>query len=442
MDDLTIGMALAGLLMVIGMQRMQAERPAFPWFAAGLAVAILAPLTLGGGENQLTLLAALALGGALALILGLTTDMGALPGRLALMHGLTGLSTSLVASLAMIEHLLEPGLMLGLASLGILLGTFSAAGATVTHARLSNMLPRVFRHAAQAGAGIALLIATLALAVVLALGLRDGPGWLLLFLGLAAASGVTFTLPLAEREAPLAASLFGSLAGAGLALLGVALDLPPLVATGILSASISLILSLHLSRIVNLPLRRLLWGAPTPALRDEPSLETQPLSADKVAARLREASDVLLIPGFGCMAAQACGELIELGRILEARGARVRLLAHPLGGRLPGQLPLLMREAGAPEGWLIECWQEQARPPELILSVGAHDLINPKLGLKGIADLRQGGSIILLVKHLGGFSGAANPLLGEPHVRVWLDDARHALGQLNPLLREDGPSRP
>lgn len=435
MDDITIGIAIAGLLMVVGMQRMHAGHAAFPWFAAGLAVSILAPLALGGGENQLILLAALGLGGALALILGLTTDMSSLPGRLALLHGLTGASTTLVASLAMIENLLEPGLMLGLASLSILLGAFSAAGATVTHARLSNLLPRVFRHAAQAGAGISLLIATLALAMVLAAGLREGVGWLLLFLGLAAASGVTFTLPLAEREAPLAASLIGSLAGLGLALLGMSLDLPPLVATGILSASLSLILSLHLSRIVNLPLKRLLLGASTPAVQDEPMLDSQPLSVDKVAAKLRDAPDVLIIPGFGCMAADACQELIQLGRILQEQGTRVLMLAHPLGGRLPGQLPLLMREAGAPAECLIECWPNDAAPPALILSVGAHDLINPKLTLKGMADLRQSESIILLVKHLGGFSRTANPLLKEPHVRVWLDDAKHALTQLNEHLR-------
>lgn len=442
MDDLNLGIALAGLTMLIGMQRMQAGRPAFPWFAAGLAVAILAPLTLGGGENQLTLLAALGLGGALALILGLASDMGGLPARLALLHGLTGASTALVASLAMIEQMMEPGLMLGLATLSIMLGAFSAAGAAVTHARLANLLPRVWRHVAQAGAGITLLLLTLGLAVVLALGLREGTHWLLLFLALAATSGVTFTLPLAEREAPLAASLFGALAGIGLALLGIALDLPPLTAMGALSASLTLLLSLDLSRLVNLPLRRLLWGTSSPALQEEPSLERQPLQAEQVAARLRKSDDVLLIPGFGCMAAEACAELIELGRLLQARGTRVRLLAHPLGGRLPGQLPLLLREAGAPSEWMIECWAEGAPPPPVVLSIGAHDLINPKLGLRGMADLRQSRDIILLVKHLGGFSGAANSLLDAPQVRVWLDDARHGLDQLNQLLRDHEPPQP
>lgn len=436
MDSLNIGMALAGLLMLVGMQRMQGGHPGFPWFAAALAASVLTPLTLGGGENQLTLLAALGLGGALALILGLAADMAALPARLALMHGLTGAATALVASIAVIERLLEPGLLLALASLSILFGAFAAAGAAVTHARLLNLLPRVWRHVAQAGAGITLLVLTLGAGAILATGLREGAGWLLLFLGLAAASGVTFTLPLAEREAPLAASLFGSLAGFGLALLGVALDLPPLVATGLLSAILSLVLSLHLSRSVNLSLHRLLWGASAPPLREEPSLPHQPLQAEGVAGRLEGQAEVLLIPGFGCMAANACAELIELGRRLEQRGTRVRLLAHPLGGRLPGQLALLLREGGAPEDWLVESWPPDRPLPGLVLSIGAHDLLNPALGLEGMPDLRQGQAVILLVKHLGGFSGSTNPLLREPQLRVWLDDARHALGQLNRLLRE------
>ncbi|MEW6445622.1 MAG: NAD(P)(+) transhydrogenase (Re/Si-specific) subunit beta [Pseudomonadota bacterium] len=440
MDELNIGMATAGLLMLTGMQRMTDGHAAFPWFAAALSVAVLTPLTLGGGENLPTLLAALTLGGALALILGLAADMAALPARLALLHGLTGAATALVASLAVVEQLLEPGLMLALASLAILLGAFSAAGAAVTHARLINILPRVWRHAGQTGAGLILLALTLAAGAILASGAREGAGWLLLFLGLAAASGVTFTLPLAEREAPLAASLFGSLAGAGLALLGMALDLPPLVATGLLSASLTLILSLHLSRQVNLPLRRLLWGASAsrPGPDGEASLWSQPVQADDVATLLRDQQAVLLIPGFGCMAARACSELIGLGRTLEQRGAHVRLLAHPLGGRLPGQLALLLREAGAPEDWLIEGWPQGRSVPGLVLSIGAHDLMNPVLNLPGMPDLRQSQSVILLVKHLGGFSGSSNPLLRDPHVRVWLDDARHALERLNHLLGEDG----
>lgn len=436
MSDINLGIALAGLLMLVGMQRMQGGHAAFAWFAAALAAAVLAPLTLGGGENQLVLLAALSLGGALALILGLGSDMAALPARLALMQGLTGAATALVASLALIEQLLEPGLLLGMAILSILLGAFSAAGAAVTHARLANLLPRVWRHVSQAGAGVVLLTLTLALGAGLACGLREGSGWLLLFLILAATAGVTFTLPLAEREAPLAAALFGSLSGLGLALLGAALDLPPLVATGLLSAILTLILSLHLSRSVNLPVHRLLWGKSAPVWREEPALPNQPLQAEDVAARLATQPEVLLIPGFGCMAASACGELIGLGRRLEVRGTRVWLLAHPLGGRLPGQLALLLREAGAPEEWLLESWPRERALPGMILSIGAHDLLNPALGLEGMPDLRQGKSVILLVKHLGGFSGSANPLLYEPQVRVWLDEARQALAQLNQYLAD------
>lgn len=440
MNDINIGMALAGLLMLVGMHRMQGGHAAFAWFVAALSAAILAPLTLGGGENQFLLLAALGLGGALALILGLAADMAALPARLALLNGLAGAATALVASLAVIEQLLEPGLLLGMASLSIMLGAFSAAGAAVTHARLANLLPRVWRNASQAGAGVLLLAMTLALGAVLALGLREGSGWLLLFLALAATSGVTLALPLAEREAPLAASLFGSLSGLGLTLLGVALDLPPLVATGLLSAILTLIFSLHLSRSLNLPLHHLLWGESSPAWREEPALPSQPLQAEGVAERLAGQPEVLLIPGFGCMASCACGELIKLGRLIEERGTRVHLLAHPLGGRLPGQMALLLREAGAPEDWLIESWPQDRVLPGVILSIGAHDLLNPLRGLKGMPDLRQGQSVILLVKHLGGFSGSANPLLYEPQVRVWLDDARHALARLNKCLTDATPA--
>lgn len=439
MDDLALGLALTGLLLLLGLQRMQAGQRAFPWFAAGFAAAILTPLTLGGGENQLLLLAALGLGLALAMILGLAAKMADLAARLALLHGLTGAATALVASLALIEHLLEPGLTLGLACLAILLGAFSAAGAAVTHARLAHWLPQVWRHISQAGAGLVLLLVTFGLGVILALGLRDGTGWLLLFLGLAAASGVTFTLPLAEREAPLAASLFGSLSGLGLALLGVALDLPLLVTTGVLTAGLTLLLGLQLSRSVQLPLGRLLWGAPPPRVEEAPS-PARTVDVERVAEQLRAAREVLLIPGFGCMAAGACEELIRLGQWLDARGTRVRLLAHPLAGRLPGQLPLLLREAGAPAQWLIECWPQDTDTPEMTLTIGAHDLINPDLARPGLPELRraadQGHTVILLMKDVVGFSGSINPLLARPHVHLWQADARAGLERLNELLRQ------
>lgn len=442
MDDINLGLALAGLLLLIGMQRMQAGHAAFPWFAAGLAVSVLAPLTLGGGENQLMLLAALGLGVALALILSLAASMADLAARLALLHGLTGAATALIASLAVIEELLEPGLSLGLACLAILLGTFCAAGAAVTHARLANLLPRVWRHISQAGAGILLLLATLGLGIIIALGLRQGSGWLLLFLGLAAASGVTFTLPLAEREAPLAASLFGSLSGLGLALLGMALGLSPLVASGILSASLTLLLSLQLSRSVQLPLHRLLWGPSARLPSEEGTPSVCPNQAKDVATRLAKVDEVLLIPGFGCMAAGACAELIALGRNLEQRGQRVMLLAHPLSGRLPGQMALVLREAGASQSWLLESWPQDRPWPKWVLSIGAHDLLHPVLAPPGMPDLRQAQEVILLLNQPHGFSGIANPLLHEPHVCLWLADARAGLAELNALLRDTPQSVP
>lgn len=441
MDDLALGLALAGLLLFMGLQRLQAGHPAFPWFATGLLLAILIPLTLGGGENQPLLLAALGLGLTLALILGLAASMADLATRLALLHGLTGAATALVASLALIERLLEPGWTLGLACLAILLGAFAAAGAAVTHARLAHWLPQVLRHMSQTSLGLALLLATLGLAILLAMGAREGSGWLLLFLALAAASAVTFTLPLAEREAPLAASLFGSLSGLGLALLGLALDLPALVASGILAAGLTLQLSLHLSQSVRLPLWHLLWGAPPCPEIERPSPVTSTLTLEAVAQYLREAKTVLLIPGFGCLAAEACLELITLGRHLENQGKHIRLLTHPLAGRLPGQLTLVLREAGAPHRWLLEAWPTTEPMPDMTLAIGAHDLLNPSLTSANLPDLRQatreGKEVVFLLTNTAGFSGTLNPLLEEAHVHLWQADAREGLSRLNQALAQE-----
>ncbi len=438
MADISLGLALAGLLFLLGMQRMQAGHAGHPWFAAGLAVAILAPLVLGGGENQLLLLAALGMGLLLALILGLSASMAELAARLALLNGLSGTATALVASLAALEGLLEPGLTLAEVYLAILLGAFSAAGAGITHARLAALLPRVWRHIGQTGAGILLLAASLGLGLLLSCGIVQGAGWLLLYLVLAATSAMSFSLPLAEREAPLAASLFGALSGLGLALLGAALDLSLLLATGILSASLVLLLSLNLARSARLPLWRLLWGTPAHRQEAPAASPAQGLQAEEAARLLREAKEVLLIPGFGCIAAGACEALIELGRKLEEGGARVQLLAHPLAGRLPGQLPLMLREAGAPDAWMSECWPADTLPQGVIFAVGAHDLLNPSLGREGLPDLpaalREGREVILLMKDMRGFKGEANPLLDHPHVHIWQEDAHAALSRLNELL--------
>ena len=437
MDDMNLGLALAGLLMLVGLQRLHAGRRAFPWFATGFGAAILVPVLLGGGENQVLMLTALALGLGLAVILGVLSSLTDLPARLALLHGLAGAATALVASLAMLERLLEPGVSLGLASLSLLLGAFSAAGAAVAHLRLSHLLPRVLRHAAQSWIGAALLLCTISLGIALAIGIKDQLVWQMGFFVLAMLSGVVFSLPLAEREAPLAASWLGVLTGVSMALLGVALQLAPLLATGMLSAVLTLILSLSLGRKVNLPLARLLWGAGALVHeRTETDALPRQMSIDTLALELARAPEVLLIPGFGCMAAEGCGELARLADALHRHGKRVSILAHPLAGRLPGQLALLLRAAGTDESMLIEQWPGERAAPALTLSIGAHDLINPLRGTEGVPDLTQRGlnpdaKVVLLLTQTQGFSGADNPLLYETHVHVVQADAHSGLETLS-----------
>jgi len=439
MDDMNLGLALAGLLMLIGLQRLHAGQRAFPWFANGFGAAILVPIVLGGGENQLLMLSALALGLGLALILGLISTLTDLPARLALLHGLAGAATALVASMALLEQLLEPGLTLGLASLSLLLGAFSAASAAVAHLRLSHLLPHVLRHASQSWIGAVVLLCTLALGGLLASGMKVHMLWQMGFFMLAALSGIVFSLPLAEREAPLAASWLGVLTGLSMALLGIALELAPLLATGILSATLTLILSSELGRQVNMPLSRLLWGArTTPSEAGTESVTPErPMTLEQLARELEQARDILLIPGFGCIAAEGCDELVRLAKQLSQRGKRVHLLAHPLAGRLPGQLALLLREAGADETMLIEHWSGEQAIPALTLSIGAHDLINPQRNSTGIPNLNTleaNAKVVLMLTQTQGFSGVNNPLLLDAHVHVLPSDARSGLEQINQRL--------
>jgi len=441
MDDMNIGLALAGLLMLIGLQRMRAGRHAFPWFATGFGAAVLVPIVLGGGENQLLMLTALALGLGLAFILGLISTLTHLPARLALLHGLAGAATALVASMAMLEQLLEPGLTLGLASLSVLLGAFSAAGAAVAHLRLSHLLPRVLRHASQSWIGVVLLLCTLALGGLLASGMKVHILWQMSFFILAALSGIVFSLPLAEREAPLAASWLGVLTGLSMALLGIALELAPLLATGILSATLTLILSSELGRQVNMPLSKLLWGARAASSEAgaTPAAPERTMTLEQLARELEQAQDILLVPGFGCIAAEGCDELVRLAKQLGQRSTRVRLLAHPLAGRLPGQLALLLREAGAAETMLIEHWSGEQTIPALTLSIGAHDLINPQranAGIPNLSTLDANTKVVLMLTHTQGFSGVDNPLLNDTHVYVLQSDARSGLEQLNQQLAQ------
>lgn len=447
MDDMNLGLAIAGVLMLIGLQRMHSGHAAFPWFATGFGAAILVPLLLGGGDNQILMLSALALGLGLAIILGLISNLTHLPARLALLHGLAGAATALVASQAMLEQLLEPGLTLGLAMLSLLLGAFSAAGAAVAHLRLSHLLPRVLRHASQSWIGVVLLLCTLVLGGVLATGIKDQLFWQMGFFMLALLSGIVFSLPLAEREAPLAAAWLGVLTGLSMALLGVALGLAPLLASGVLSATLTLILSSELGRQVNLPLSRLLWGARTPPHQaaTEPACPEHPMTLDELALELEHAPEVLLIPGFGCIAAEGCAELVRLADQLSQRSTQVHLLAHPLAGRLPGQLAMLLREAGAQESMLVEHWDAAQPIPALTLSIGALDLINPQRASSGIpnlslSDLDANSKVVLMLTHTQGFSGADNPLLSDAHVYVLQADARSGLAQLNQRLAQQATS--
>jgi NAD(P) transhydrogenase subunit beta len=473
------GLYLASIvLFMVGIQRMTRVKTALAGnhlAMLGMALAIAGQLVQTGVAHPWTMLVGLAVGAAVGAWVSIRVKMTQMPEMVGLLNGLGGLASMIVgiATYAMWVRWIPPpsrhdpaagpptlaalrsgfeGFML---TLTVIVGAVTFTGSLVAFAKLAEkvlsgapiLLPA--RHALNLGGlGVVLVLAVLVTWVVG--GTTAGWALLLAITVLSLALGVGLVIPIGGGDMPVVISLLNSYSGVAGALAGFTIGEPALVVAGSLVGTSGLILTQVMCKGMNRSLLNVVaggFGTVAAAGKAEGYVNVKSADAEEAAMVLADARSVIFVPGYGMAVAQAQHAVRELGDALEERGATVRYAIHPVAGRMPGHMNVLLAEANIPYDRLYEmdAIDSDFKNTDVAVVIGANDVVNPAAKtdtsspLYGmpVLSVEEARTTFVIKRSLGaGFAGTKNTLFERPNTRMIYMDARKACEELVKALRD------
>jgi NAD(P) transhydrogenase subunit beta len=425
--------------------------------ALGMAVAVVATLFMPGLQNIWLILIGLAIGAALAIFPARSVKMTAMPQMVAIFNGMGGATAALV-SLVEFQHKADIGRgEIVSIVLGVIIGSISFSGSMIAFGKLQELISgRPISYPNQQQVNAIIGIAVIALAVIIvALGQASVSYALIVALFLTAlVLGVLIVLPIGGADMPVVIAVLNSMTGVAAALTGFVLNNQALIIAGILVGASGAFLTLLMARAMNRSVSNVLFGAwgaaavggggAAGAAVDLPMREVTP---DDAAVPLAYADNVIIVPGYGLAVAQAQHAVRELAETLQDRGVQVRYAIHPVAGRMPGHMNVLLAEANVPYDDLYEMDQinEDFANTDVAIVVGANDVTNPAArddpsspiyGMP-ILNVDQAKTVYVLKRGRGaGFAGIENMLFHDPKTSMLFGDAKDSLSKLNAAVRE------
>jgi NAD(P) transhydrogenase subunit beta len=410
-------------------------------------------------DRQIVSFWTIAIGTLIGAVMGIyfarTVQMTAMPQMVALFNGMGGATAALV-SVAEYLRLTSAGEAIGIGEstsivLGTAIGAISFTGSLIAFGKLQEILPgRPLQFPLQRAVNALILLAVLSLGILVVAGAGSTPLW-----GLFAAAlvlGAMFVLPIGGGDMPVVISILNSLTGLAAALTGFVLHNQMLVVAGVLVGASGTLLTLLMSRAMNRSVANVLFGAFGAAPNDAAAASTavgrtvRQTTPEDTAIALAYARSVVIVPGYGLAVAEAQHTVRELATDLEKRGVDVKYAIHPVAGRMPGHMNVLLAEANVPYDQLLEMDQVNGEFPQtdVVLVVGANDVVNPAArddpsspiyGMP-ILDVDRARNIIVLKRSMGhGFAGIDNALFYHENTRMLFGDARQSLTQVGQALK-------
>jgi len=454
-----------------GLSGQESAKRAVWYGIAGMALAVLATLYGPGAGNWLLSLVMIALGGAIGWVVAQRVQMTEMPQLVAAMHSLVGLAAvfigfnthiemSAVAALdaasraaltgfaGVIAHKtgVEISILRVETFLGVFIGAVTFTGSVVAFGKLAGKVDGKARklpggHMLNAGAALISL-------VLLLVYLQTGSTLALLVMTLAAFFiGYHLIMGIGGADMPVVVSMLNSYSGWAAAAIGFSLGNDLLIVVGALVGSSGAILSYIMCKAMNRSFVSVILGGfggtTGPAM--EIFGDQVAIDADGVAAALNDADSVIIVPGYGMAVAQAQQSVSELTRKLRAAGKTVRFAIHPVAGRLPGHMNVLLAEAKVPYDIVMEMDEinEDFPSTDVVIVIGSNDIVNPAAQedpnspIAGMPVLEVWKAKQVFVSKRGqgtGYSGIENPLFFKENTRMFYGDAKKSLDQLLPMI--------
>ncbi len=440
---------LASILFILGLKGLshpETAKRGIHLAEFGMLMAIIGTLMHHEIVTYTWILAGLAIGSLVGLAMGFWVPMTAMPQRTALSHAFGALAAALVG---VAEYLKGAGHLdaVTMSALGfeVMLGSLTTTGSLLAFAKLQGMVrgtPMTYQ--GQNVFNMLLLAVTVGIFIYLIV----NPGSMTLFFvmaGLAFVFGLLLVMPIGSADMPVVMSLLNSYAGLASAATGFVLNNKVLIIAGTLDGFSGFILSILMCRAMNRSITNVLFGAFGSATTAAGSTEQQgtmrEVGLEDIATQLAYANKVVFVPGYGLATAQAQHAVRELADVLEKRGVTVKYGIHPVAGRMPGHMNVLLAEANVPYSSLYELEQINPEFPTTDVSVviGANDVVNPDardnpsspIAGMPILEVDKSKSVVVLKRGQGkGFSGLENPLFFKPVTGMLYGDAKDTLTRL------------
>ncbi|WP_322009421.1 NAD(P)(+) transhydrogenase (Re/Si-specific) subunit beta [Paraburkholderia sp. J12] len=449
-----LGAATLFILSLRGLSHPASARRGNLYGVLGMGIAVLATLLVTAGAGlQIALIAAVA-GGGIGATLAKRVEMTQMPQLVAVLHSFVGLAATLISianylSGSITANPVEQAIHDTEIYVGAFIGTVTFSGSIIAFLKLQGTLsgkPLVLpaRHLLNAVVMVACVV--LGYRFVSSPGAGDGLYALLVMCVLAAALGVHLVMAIGGADMPVVVSMLNSYSGWAAAATGFMLDNDLLVTTGALVGSSGAILSYIMCRAMNRSFVSVIlggFGAVTAASGTAPEGEVVATTVDEVGALLRDAAEVVIVPGYGMAVAQAQGTISEITRRLRSLGVRVRFGIHPVAGRLPGHMNVLLAEAKVPYDIVLEMDEinEDFTNTDVVLVIGANDIVNPgaqedassPIAGMPVLEVWKARTVVVSKRSMAtGYAGVDNPLFYKDNTRMLFGDAK---GSVDALLR-------
>jgi NAD(P) transhydrogenase subunit beta len=399
---------------------------------------------------------ALVAGGGVAWWGGKKVAMTAMPQMVALYNGMGGGAAGAIAAVELFGNKAQGTTQLAVTLFGALIGAVSFSGSLIAWAKLDGLLHKPLRVRGQQTVNGLVMLATLAVGGYIIFVLQDGgapliavPKLFYLFFGCALLFGILLTLPIGGADMPVVISIYNAFTGLAVGLQGFVLQNPALMIAGMVVGGAGTFLTLLMAKAMNRSVSNVLFtnfGAETAYKQGDIKGSLKPVEAADAAIFMRYASSVIVVPGYGLAVAQGQQKLYEFVKLLQAAGVKVRFAIHPVAGRMPGQMDVLLAEAGVPYDLIFQLddINDDFATTDVALVIGANDVVNPAARTdKGspifgmpILNADKAKQVYVVKRGQGkGYAGIVNALFYAENCNMVYGDAQAVLVKMIEAVR-------
>jgi H+-translocating NAD(P) transhydrogenase subunit beta len=437
---------LVAFLFIFGLKQMSSPvtaRRGILWAGAGMLIATVVSFAYPGMHNYPLILAGIGVGSVAAWWSGKRVAMTDMPQMIALYNGMGGGAAAAIGAVELFGGKAHGSVLLALAVIGGIIGAVSFSGSLIAFGKLQGLIKRSWRFGGQQVLNLVLLGVMLVFGAWVVLSGNTSPTAVVVFFLLALTLGITMTLPIGGADMPVVISLYNALTGLAVALEGFVLGNAAMIIAGTVVGSAGTLLTQLMAKAMNRSLANVLFSGfgETAAAGGEVTGSMKPIEATDVGVMMAFAQKVIIIPGYGMAVAQAQHKVWELTEDLQERGVMVKFAIHPVAGRMPGHMNVLLAEAGVPYDLIFDLDEINGEfaTADVALVIGANDVVNPvartdkSSPIYGMPILNadQAKNVVVIKRGQGaGFSGIENALFYLDNTRMLYGDGQKAVAEL------------